>query len=41
METSKRIKSAIENYRQRRIEIKERVHKLVTEVRQSRQEHKG
>ena len=41
METSKRIKSAAEQYKQRRIDIKKRVFEVAAEVRQSRQEQKA
>ncbi len=41
METTKRIKTAVEKYQQRRTEIKERVRAMVTEIRQSRQADKG
>ncbi len=41
METSKRIKTAAEQYKQRRQDIKKRVAEIADEVKQSRQAQKA
>lgn len=40
METPQRIKEAAQQYKERRAKIKQQVHEIATEVRQTRQEYK-